>query len=381
MPDKEQINTNQFIWMLFIIITSVTLLQAPGILLKTGQRDAWMSVAGGIILDILLAIAYSYLGMRFPKENFVQYSSSILGRTGKVVGLAFPFFFLLSSILIIRSFSMVIHTAFLPKTPLPVIAVSTILVVAYAVRKGIEVIARVAEVLGPIYLISAIFISFLLVPSAEIDRILPIMENGILPVVRGSFFIVTYYGICIMMAMFIPISNKPEYGFLSKVSAVTMGGFMVGFVVLFSTMLFGYKQAVNKLSPSLSLLRVTSISHFFERFEMLWMLIAVGAAILAASQMIWAFCVGVAQTVGLPDYKQLVNSSCLLAIVLETISFNNQGFNGEFLQFTFPNIAFLVETVLELFLLIMAIILNKGKKGTFRTIRLLPRLPRCKTRA
>lgn len=373
MQQEEQISTNQFVWMLFIIITSVTVLQAPGILIRTGHRDAWISVAGGVVLDVLLALAYAYLGMRFPKQNFIQYSATILGRvTGKIAGLAFPLFFLLSSVLVMRSLNMIIHTAFLPKTPIAVIALSGYALVAYAARKGIESIGRIAEILGPLYFTSAFVISFMLMPTADMERIRPMLEGGMQPVIRGSFFIVTFYGICIIMAMFIPICNRPENGFLAKFGGVTMGGFLVGVVVIFSIMVLGYQQAVNKISPSLSLLRTASLGHFLERFEMLWMLIAVGAAILASSQMIWAFSVGLAQTFETKEYKPLVLASTLVALVLEESSFENQAMNAEFLQFTFPCIAFFVETVLILVLLVMAILLNKGEKNAFRKINFWP---------
>ncbi|WP_438449030.1 GerAB/ArcD/ProY family transporter [Gorillibacterium sp. sgz5001074] len=373
MRRVEQISTNQFVWMLFIIITSVTVLQAPGILIKTGHRDAWIAVIGGVILDVMLALAYAYMGVRFPKENFVQYSSTILGRgVGKVVGLCFPLFFLLACVLVMRSLGMIIHTAFLPKTPLPIITFSGFAVVAYAARKGIEVIGRIAEILGPIYFASAFVVSFMLMSSADIDRIRPLLEDGLEPIIRGSFYIVSFYGICIMMAMFIPICNRPENGFLAKFGGVTMGGFLVGVVVFFSIVVFGYKQAINKISPSLALLRTASVSHFLERFEMLWMLTAVGAAIMASAQLIWAFSVGLADTFGLKDYKPLILSSALVAVVLEETSFPSQPMNAEFLQFTFPCIAFFVETVLELLLLLFAFVLKKGEKNSFRSINFWP---------
>lgn len=373
MIDQDQISTNQFVWLLFLIITSVTVLQAPGILMQTGSRDAWMSVVGGIILDVLLAIAYAYMGLRFPKENFVQYSRTILGRwIGTVVGLMFPFLFLLTSVLVMRSFSMIIHTAFLPKTPLPVISISGYAVIAYGARKGIEVIARVSEILGPIYFISVIIISLILLPSADIQRIKPILENGFLPVIKGSFYIVTNYGICIMMAMFIPICNQPKNGFFAKFTAVNLGGFLVGIVVIFSIMVFGFQQGVNKIAPSLSLLRVASLGTFFERFEIMWMLIAVGAAIIASAQLIWAVSVGISQTFGMNQYKPVVLSVCLFSVVLGETSFHNQGLHSEFLQFTAPIIAFFIETILEIFLLIMALILKKGEKGHFKDIKLWP---------
>lgn len=153
MQEKGIISTNQFIWMIFIIISSVMAIQAPGILVVHAGRDAWLSVIGGWFLDILLAVVNAYMGIRFHGRNFVQYSITILGKyVGRMVGILFPLFFLLVCALFLRGLSQTLSIAFLPKTPTEVILVSGYIVIAYAARKGIEVIARVAEILGPLYL-------------------------------------------------------------------------------------------------------------------------------------------------------------------------------------------------------------------------------------
>jgi len=53
MQEKGIISTNQYIWMLFIIITSLVSVQATGILIVQAGRDAWLSVIGGWFLDVL----------------------------------------------------------------------------------------------------------------------------------------------------------------------------------------------------------------------------------------------------------------------------------------------------------------------------------------
>jgi spore germination protein (amino acid permease) len=363
MPEKERISTRQFIWMLFIIITTVTALQTPGLLISIGHRDAWMSVFGGMIYDGMLAIVYAYLGLWFPNENFVQYSISILGKfMGRIVGICFPLYFLLVCGLVMKSLGYLIHTAFLPKTSLPLIWLSGFIVIAYAARQGIEVIGRASEILGPIYFTSVIFLGLILIPAAKIERLKPILEDGIVPVMKGSTFIATLYGICIMMAMFIPICNKPENGFLAKISGLSLGGVLMGITTVFSIMVFGYEHSLAKISPVLSLTRMVRIGYFFERFEIIWILVAVGAGIVACSQMMWAFSVGISQIFGVKDYKPLVLSSSFLAFVICYTALENQVELGNYIQFTLSVISVFVQTFLEILLFAAALALNR--RGT-----------------
>lgn len=119
MQEKGIISTNQFIWMLFIIITSVAALEVPEMLIMQAGRDAWLSIIGGWFLDVLLALVYAYMGIRFPAQNFVQYSITILGKyVGSLVGIIFPLFFLLVCILLQSSLAQLLCSVFLASTPL-----------------------------------------------------------------------------------------------------------------------------------------------------------------------------------------------------------------------------------------------------------------------
>jgi uncharacterized membrane protein YkvI len=172
MPEKGIINTKQFVWLLFIIITTFAVMQIPGMLIMQAGRDAWLSVLGAWFLDVLLALVYAYMGIRFPGENFVQYSITILGKyLGRMVGILFPLFFLLVCTLVLRGLGQLINTVFLPRTPLNVILVSSYLVSALIGRKGIEVIARMTEILGPLFFLSIVTLSFLVLPSFHIARL------------------------------------------------------------------------------------------------------------------------------------------------------------------------------------------------------------------
>jgi spore germination protein KB len=360
--EEGVINTKQSMWMLFIIITSFSALQVPGLVIFQAQRDAWLTVVAAWFLDVMLALLYAYMGVRFPGENSIQYSMTILGkRFGKVIGFGFIIFFLIVSSYLMRSLAMYIGNVFLPRTPISIVLLGTYFLIAYIVRKGIEVIARMCECLGPLYLLSFILLFILVLPIFHLERIKPLLDQGSYPFVSSIPLVLTHFGICIAMSWYIAVCNRPENGFLAKFSAVSMGASMVGVVIILSIGSFGVEQATNMVNPGLQLTRLIHISSFFEKMEVLWTVIAIGAGIMTAVNAIWIFCLGIAQLAGFSTYKPLVYSAALLSYILCLTSFPH---NTDYLNFGFyiyPIIGLTVETGLELLLFLVALI--TGKKG------------------
>lgn len=364
MQEKGIISTNQYVWMLFILISSVPNFMAPEFLLMIAGRDAWLSVIGGWFLDILLALVYGYMGIRFAGQNFVQYSITILGKyIGRIIGAVFPVFFLLVCTLLMSGMSHFIKVLFLPKTPMEVILISAFILVGYAARNGIEVNGRVAEFIGPLYILSIVVLSLLLIPNVEINRLQPQFNLGVSPFMVGSIFVLAFFGICIMMAMFIPHCNKPENGFLGKFIAASMGVYVIGTIAILGIAVLGLEQIQHLIDPGLALSRVVDIGHFWERVEIIWMVITIGSGIMASAIMIWAFSLGMSQIVGLRTYKTLVNPAILVSIVVCLTSFDTILKLANFIHYTFPIIAIFVEGGLEIFLFILALIL-KRKRAT-----------------
>ena len=363
MPEKGIINTKQLVWLLFIMITTFAAMQISGMLIMQAGRDAWLSVVGAWFLDVMLALVYAYMGIRFPGENFVQYSITILGKyLGRMVGILFPLFFLLGATIVLRGLSQIVNTVFLPTTPLNVILVSGVLVSALIGRKGIEVIARMAEVLAPLFFLSIVTLSVLVLPSFHIARLKPQFDEGVAPFLVGTPLMLTSFGVCIIMAMYIPLCNRPENGFLAKFSAVSLGAIVVGLITALSVGIFGIEDAQYMYSPGLQLAKMINFSNYFERVEMIWLLILVSSGIVASSSLFWAFGVGIAQIAGLKTYQPLIYPGALISLVLSIVSFPSSFQQTIFFHYTYPIVAAFVETGLELFLFTAALVLNK--RGT-----------------
>ena len=367
MKAKGIISTNQYVWLLFSVITSFTVLEIPGMLIFNSGRGTWLSVAGAWLLDVLLAIVYAYMGIRFNGESMVQYSVTILGKyVGRVVGIIFPIFFIISASIVMRFLVALTTRLFLPDTPMDVLFVVSYILIAYGVHKGVETLARMCEFLGPIFLLSQLVLGALLVPKVKIHRLKPVFDQGIYPILTGIPFILSFIGICIIMGMYIPICNHPNKGFIGKFIAVSMGASMIGLLVFTSTGIFGAEQAGNMVNPAFQLARLASLGNFFQRAEIILLIVVTAAGLMTTANLIWAFSTGISQIVGLSSYKPLVYPAVLLAFVLNLTSFRSNIDEFNFAYYAFFLLGILVETGLEMFLFFAALILKKrGKKTTF----------------
>jgi len=362
MEQKGIISTNQFVWMLFIVITSFAVLQIPGILIFHAGRDSWVSVVGAWFLDVLLAIVYAYMGLRFPGQNFVQYSISILGKyVGRIVGIMFPIYFLMVTSLLMRSLGALVVNLSLNNTPIEVILAISYILIAYGVRKGIEAIARTCEVLGPIFLLSLVTFFALVIPKVKVNRLKPLFSEGFYPSLTGVPFILSFVGICIIMAMYIPICDRSKNGFSAKFIAVSLGAAMIVLLVCLSINIFGSEQAGNMLNPGIQLARLVSVGKAVERLEMIWIIVAVAAGVMTSANLIWAFSLGISQIVRLSTYKPLVYPAVLIAFILGLTSFDSNFAIFDFVLYTYIFIAIFIEVGLEMFLFITALVL--GKRG------------------
>ncbi|MDF2632197.1 MAG: gerKB1 [Caproiciproducens sp.] len=360
MQEKDILSKKQYIWLLFSIITSFSTLQIVSMLIAHAGRDAWLSVICAWIIDVALAVVYAYMGKRFPGENMVQYSISVLGKYfGKFIGALFILFFLISASVLIRSLCTLLNTSFFPETPLNVIIASCFILIAIGAKKGLEVFARISAFLAPVYLLSFIILFLSAVPLINFDYLKPCLNQGFFPFLSGSPLVLSFISICIMMGMYIPYCKNPENSFKGKFISVTIGSIILGLEVVLGICVFGSKQAGDMMNVGLELAKVVSIGGIFERIEAIFLMVAVAAGIVSATSLIWAFSLGTAQIAGLSTYKPIVYPSALLAFIIAVTSFDNSNDIYNFVNYTFPFIALFVESVLECFLLIMALLLKK----------------------
>jgi len=360
--EKGQISTFQFSMMLIAVIVSSASAFVPSLLLQMAKQDSWLSVAGAWSLDVALGVVYAYMGLRFPGETFVEYAGSSLGPwLGRPIGFMFPAFFFFVSCVLLDGLSTLITTLFLHGTPTWFAAGAALVVVSYGARAGLEVVARAAEYLAPIFIVSTFVVVGAVLPSAQMEYLSPMFEHGLKPALQGVPLALSFLGVCVIMGMFQAYQNEPHRAWFAKFSAVTTGSLMVIAVLITAVGLFGPEAAGSTRYPDLEIARLVSAGDFVERIEAIWMVIAVGAAVLSLAILLWATAVGIAQTFGLKEYRPLVLPVAGLLLPVSLMMFAGQVNEAAFIRSIFPFYALTVEAGLEVLIWLAALV--RGKRG------------------
>jgi spore germination protein KB len=363
MIERGKISASQMAIMIYPTIVATVLLWVPEATADKAGRDMWLSPIIASLTGFLSVYLADRLNRLYPKESLIQYSEHIVGRMlGKVIGLVYLLFFLLLECIILREYGEVILGIFLPQTPIIVLLGSMVLVGASAVRGGVEVLGRTSQFFVPIFVLVFVFIYIMMLPEMEPENMLPVMEKGIWPSIRGAYEPLKWYGEFIVISFLLPFLSDRERG--RRWGMITVVAVMVTMVAINIAALFLFGEITTSLTyPFVEAVRYISIGDFLEHIEAIVMAIWVTGAFLKISFFYYVLALGTAQWLNLPDYRPTVIPIGILLILLCMWPTPNLAELAYFLETITPPLGITIQTVFPLLLLLIAVIRKRITNG------------------
>lgn len=360
MIEKGKISAFQMALLISPTIIATAILTVAAITSQYAGRDMWMSPIWGSLNGFLTVFIVTQLHKQYPQESIIQYSEHIIGRIpGKIVGFFYLIFLIQSTGTINLQYAVFIISSFLPKTPQIVIMGIIVLVCAFAVRGGVEVLGRAAQLFTPIFLFSPLFL-ILLFPELKLRNMFPIMEHGLLPSILGSTVPLAWFAEVFLITMLLPSLTDQTKGRKWGMISVLVTMLFLVFENIVSIMLFG--ESITSYSyPIFSAFRYISVSTFFEHLEALIIVIWVMGAFIKLSVFYYAIVLGTAQWLKLSDYRPIVFPIGFIIVLFSIWVFPTVAdmayFIGKYEPFYLPSFL----TALPALLLLISIIQKKGK--------------------
>jgi spore germination protein KB len=266
---KELINNKHFRDILICIMWPATINYGSGILARRVGRDMWISGIISVFTVLPLIIIVIRIGKDFPGKTITEYSTKLLGRVlGKVLGLLLAIYFFLSAS---SSITMYVHhlTGFLlPETPFLVVTLLHVFIICYLVWEGPEVIARISVFAFAMAIIFFVIVSAASLSEINIDRILPIFDSGILPVLSSSRDTDTFIGVSpLIAAMLLPMVNDQKKALGAAVSGLFIGSFFFILYFIVELMVMGPQVVAMMRIASMDFVRAIQITQYLHRFE------------------------------------------------------------------------------------------------------------------
>lgn len=255
--------------MIFCIGSAILFI--PSILAATAMRDAWLASIVGTLLGLGLIWFYTKLYASLKGQTLVQMYDSIFGKwMGKFFTLQFAIYLIFLSSLILRGIGDFLSTQIMNETPMEILIIILILVVVHGNNYGIQTMARSIEVFMPTLIILYIIALILVTKEAKLIKLLPIMENGIKPIINGSFSLFNFpFTEVVIMLMFLPCVKDQNTIKKTFLIGTCLGGIALFFPVLFGIVTMGPDLLANDLYPTYTLAKKLGFKHIFERIEVI----------------------------------------------------------------------------------------------------------------
>lgn len=271
------------------------------------KQDTWLVVLSGFAVVLPFIWAYVSLAQKFPGKNMVQIMDivygSFLGKLISVLYISFPFQVMSLTLRFIGDFFL---TFMYPKTPLIVILIMFTSMCAWAVRSGIEVIARISLITVAITLIVDIVTSLLLFEEIKLTNFLPLFELSMMDFIQGTHVMMAIpFGELVVFLMIIPYVNKIKQAKKSVLLGLTIGMVTILLITVRDIATLGILTTVL-VSPSFEAVRLIDIGKIITRMELLVAVVLLITVFIKACVFYYTAVLGIAQLFRLRTYVPLV---------------------------------------------------------------------------
>ncbi|RXZ80057.1 hypothetical protein EBB07_20130 [Paenibacillaceae bacterium] len=304
---NETISTKQLAVLVIYFIIGDMLLILPTLTVAAAKQDAWLSGWIGFIIGWPVAWFLFRFSRLFPKLSLIQYNRKLLGRwLGGLVALFYLYYFLTNVSILIREVGDFITTQILTETPLLVVHLLMIIILVWGVKSGLETIARTAETFFPWSMLLFVLVAVLLLPQMQLDRLKPIMGEGLRAIMSASMYssTFTFYELTAFLMIFphVAYQKNTEKDYLI---GAFLGGMAICSIILLTLVVVGSNVIPTHLYATYAAAQRINIGNFIQRVEAIIAINWIVSTYFKCILNFYALLLGITHAFKLQDYRTL----------------------------------------------------------------------------
>jgi len=341
-------------------------LMIPSRIADLAGPDVWISILLGAVAGLPVIWIYAKLGELNPDKTFAEILRLYLGKwAGGLVAL----FYILSGLVLTTQISWYmgdfVRNEF--RSDLPIIRINIFFVVllAFAMWCGVEAMYRATELLYYILFSFFIVTVLLLIPSFKPEYLLPIMENGPVPVLKGSIPFITD---CVLPLVFLNMVYPVCLENVQEAKKALFKGYLIGalttlIAVTTCVLVMGSSLIANVRSPMYTVNKEISHLVVFSRIEAATVAISLGVSFIAAFSYAYAGVLALAQLIKVKNYKYLIPPIGLLIILYSPDIYYNTVHEIQWDSLTWPPLSFTLGFIIPGVVLTIAVIKKRKENN------------------
>ena len=239
-------------------------------IIKIANVDSYISVIFSYLIGFLCLLLFLYI-FNYKKElNIIEKNKLLFGNIlGTIINYIIGILFFTIGVILIYNISNFAISQFLAETPLLIFMLVIGFILIYNVNLGIENISRVSIIFfGIIFLLTIISTTGIL-KEFKTSNLLPILEYGIIPPLKGGITLTLTNVIPIFILLII---EKNKITSPNKLNKYLLFFYTIAFIFIFLTTTLTIGTLGINLSklyqyPEYTVLKKISILNFIERIE------------------------------------------------------------------------------------------------------------------
>jgi spore germination protein KB len=323
-------------------------------------HDTWLVIISAYAASIPFILSYVLLVKKFPGKNLVQINDIIYGPyLGKVISILYIWFFLMLLSLNLRVLGEFYTGLVMPETPNLLFLIVCSLVCAYAVRNGIESMARISAAIFVITVFVIGIASLLLLGNMDFSNFLPVFEIPLKTYFQGVHIIsiIQFCEIMVFLMVTPDLNNFKRTGKYTLLG-LTIGAFLLMTISIRNTAVLGITSPIYG-SDSYVSFRMIDIGNILTRMDLLFAIGITLVLFIKICVLYYATVASMSQILRLRSYKPLILpvggiAVCLAMIVYDSIidhNFHARNYHAIFatpFEFILPPVSLLIAKIRRL---------------------------------
>ncbi|MFJ7510316.1 endospore germination permease [Peribacillus simplex] len=322
MLEKGKISSGEFLILVIIFNIGGAILTLPSGLVSLAKQDGWIAYILATLIGLCFVFLFTRLASLYPSMTYIEVNEKIFGKwIGKISALLFLLYIYYLSSALLSEIGNFFSSQVLVETPMEMIMILFILTSLFGARLGLEVICRTALIFFP-WLVLLLFILFVfLIPDIKIENMQPIFEEGLKPIMKGSYHSLALpYVQLVFFLMITPYVNEKAEMKKNFYLGTLIGGGVLFLVIIFSILVLDPANTARLIYPSYKLGMRISIGDFFERVEVIVAFIWVFTEYFKLTICFYGLALGLAQLLGMQNYKILLFPLAFLILTFTIFS-------------------------------------------------------------
>ncbi len=336
----ETISSFQLGTLFFVFLTGSSIVNIPSPLISEANNGAWLSLllsgsAGILMLAMLLA-----LHRRYPGRDYVAISTMLIGRWATIaIGLALPtpFMFHIGSGISL-DVGLFMNSSMMSDTPIYIFTTTILILSALTATAGIEVIARMFMLINSTVILFVLFVVVLSIPDYDIMNVLPVMPNGIRPILLGAYTTFGFpYAELFVFGMLIPYVRADQRKRVpaAMFRAITLNIAILIVVTMCTILVFGPMAGERKYSM-FEVARTIEVQEILQRIESIIGMVLIAGSYMKITITLYANHLLIARLFKMKDSKLIIPMLAMVYMLIGISSYESNAVWGEFVNRIHP---------------------------------------------